>query len=118
MTSMASTRAFRVADWRPLSGQVLSPPSFMLGGRNCEGFRMPAGDGGATNCGGRRPKASKGGNRGWGTYGGATGSMGIWPRCGAWGGLCEAVGAFALAAVWGLGRFVRSGRRVQFGSFG
>jgi hypothetical protein len=31
--SMASTQAFRVADWRPLSEQVLSPPSFMLGGR-------------------------------------------------------------------------------------
>jgi hypothetical protein len=29
-----STQAFRVADWRPLSEQVLSPPSFMLGGRN------------------------------------------------------------------------------------
>jgi hypothetical protein len=26
-------RGFRVADWRPLSEQVLSPPSFMLGGR-------------------------------------------------------------------------------------
>jgi hypothetical protein len=31
---MASTQAFRLADWRPLSEQVLSPPSFMLGGRN------------------------------------------------------------------------------------
>jgi hypothetical protein len=30
---VASTQAFWVAGWRPLSEQVLSPPSFMLGGR-------------------------------------------------------------------------------------
>ena len=31
---MASVQAFWVADWRPLSEQVLSSPSFMLGGKN------------------------------------------------------------------------------------
>ena len=39
--------------------------------RSCEGFRMPAAHGGATNTGGRRPKASKGGNRDRGRWGGA-----------------------------------------------
>jgi hypothetical protein len=34
-----------------------------FGGCFCEGFRMPAADGGATGSGGRRPKASKGRNR-------------------------------------------------------
>jgi hypothetical protein len=38
---MASAQAFRVADWRPLSEQVLSPPRFMLGGRN-DPLRKPA----------------------------------------------------------------------------
>ena len=37
----------------------------------CEGFRMPAAHGDATYTGGRRPKASKGGNRDRGRWGGA-----------------------------------------------
>ena len=39
--------------------------------RFCEGFRMPAIDGGAAHLGGRRPKASKERNRDGGTYDGA-----------------------------------------------
>ena len=39
--------------------------------RKCEGFRMPAAHGDATYTGGRRPKASKGGNRDRGRWGGA-----------------------------------------------
>jgi len=42
---------------------------------------MPAIGSGAACTGGRRPKASKGGNRDGGRYGGAAGAMGIWtPR--------------------------------------
>jgi hypothetical protein len=33
-SGFSSAQAFRVTDWRPLSEQVLSPPSSMLGGRN------------------------------------------------------------------------------------
>jgi hypothetical protein len=40
---------------------------------SCEGFRMPAAHGGWTDSGGRRPKASKGRNRGGGRYGGGAG---------------------------------------------
>jgi hypothetical protein len=43
----------------------------------CEGFRMPAADGWSGNTGGRRPKASKGGNRDGGRRGAAAGAMGI-----------------------------------------
>jgi hypothetical protein len=43
----------------------------------CGGFRMPAAHGAASNSGGRRPKASNGGNRGKGYEGRAAGSMGI-----------------------------------------
>jgi hypothetical protein len=45
--------------------------------RSCEGFRMPAAPDSAAGSGGRRPKASRGGNRDGGTCGGAAGSMGI-----------------------------------------
>ena len=38
-------------------------PASRRHGGSCEGFRMPAADGGATGSGGRRRKASKGGNR-------------------------------------------------------
>src|ERR1700691_2347346 len=49
-------------------------------GSKCEGFRMPAASDIATGSGGRRPKASRGGNRDVGTCGGAAVSMGIWLR--------------------------------------
>ena len=45
--------------------------------RLCEGFRMPAAMDGSACTGGRRPKASRGGNRDEGTCGGATRTMGI-----------------------------------------
>jgi ABC-type glycerol-3-phosphate transport system substrate-binding protein len=42
--------------------EVGQPPDFAFG--FCEGFRMPAGRGGAAGAEGRRPKASKEGTRG------------------------------------------------------
>ena len=45
-----------------------------------KGFGCRPLTGRATHSVGRRPKASKGGNRDGGTYGCAAGSMGIWPQ--------------------------------------
>src|SRR6266852_1554181 len=45
-----------------------------------KGFGCRPLTGRATHCVGRRPKASKGGNRAGGTYGRSAGSMGIWPQ--------------------------------------
>jgi hypothetical protein len=59
------------------SGGKPAVPFAKLDDAFCEGFRMPAAHGGAAHSGGRRPKASRGGNRDWGTCGGAAGSMGI-----------------------------------------
>src|SRR5580704_4809313 len=75
---MASTQAFRVADWRPLSEQVLSPPSFMLGGRNCDGFRMPANAdlSTGTRAGVRKPPRNE--TAGSRAPGGSLGAMGNW----------------------------------------
>ncbi|HYW60601.1 MAG TPA: hypothetical protein VE909_08755, partial [Xanthobacteraceae bacterium] len=57
-------------------GMTRAPPNVS----SCEGFRMTARHGRSVGHRGRRPKASRGGNRGNGHVWGAARAMGIWAR--------------------------------------